>query len=188
MHLLHESNLIHNASTNKVNHVSHTNNHNTSGIARISYSFNNSNLRSCIVDSGASDHICSSMRFFDDYKTTMLVNIRLPNGEMVVEKDAGTVKLSSKLIAHNVLLVPDFNLNLLSVPRMCLDLNCIIIFDNDKCLIQEKRSLRIIDSTGLIEGLYFLTTQDIPQATIVSSHSQAPHDIISIPKIFDRGT
>lgn len=181
VHFLHALILTHNSSTRKMNHVSHNNNHTTSGITRISYTFNHSNLGSWIVDSGASYHICSSMRFFDDYKRISSVNIRLPNGKMVVAKHAGTVKLSSKLIAHNFLFVLDFNLNLLSVSRMCLNLDYIIIFDNEKCLIQENRSLRMISMIDLIEGLYFLVTQDTPQATITSSHSQAPHDITSIP-------
>lgn len=99
VHLLHASNSTHNASTSKENHVSHNNNHITYGISRISHSFDHSNHGSWIVESGASDHICSSMRFFDDYKTTLSVNIRLPNRQMVVAKHAWTLKFSSKLIA-----------------------------------------------------------------------------------------
>lgn len=69
-----------------MNNVSQTNNQVTLGVTQISYSFNYSSLRSLIVDSGASEHIFISMRFFDDYKKIMLVNSILPNGHMSIEK------------------------------------------------------------------------------------------------------
>lgn len=118
-----------------MNHVFHTHNATTSGTTRISYSFNHSNLGSWIMDSGASDHICSFMRFFYDYKKIVPVNIRLPNGQIAIAKHVGTVKFSPDLIAHNVLFVHDFNLNLLYVPKHCIDIACIIVSNNDKCLI-----------------------------------------------------
>lgn len=101
---------------------------------------------------------------------------------MVVAKQAGIVKFSLELIAHNVLFVPDFNLNFLFVPKLCLDIDYIVVFYNNKCLIKEKRSLRMISSADLIDGLYFLAAQDTPQATIASPLSQAQPDIIFIPK------
>lgn len=54
---------------------------------------------------------------------------------MAIAKHAYTMKFSSELIAHNVLFVPDFNINLLSVCKLCLGMDCMIVFDNDKCLI-----------------------------------------------------
>lgn len=69
-----------------MNNVSQTNNQVTLGVTQLSYSFNHSSLRSLIVDSGASEHIFSSMRFLDDYKKIMLVNSILPNGHMAIGK------------------------------------------------------------------------------------------------------
>lgn len=182
VHLLHASNSNRNVSTSKVNHVSHYNKHTSIGITQISYYFNHSNIGSWLVDSGASDHICSSMRFFGDYKKIVQVNIILINGQMAIAKHVNIAKFSPELIAHNLLFMLDLNLNFLFVLKLCLDIDCTIIFDNDKCLILENKSLRMIGSTNLIEGLYFLDEQDTPQATISLSRTQAQPDIISIPK------
>jgi hypothetical protein len=72
------------ASSSKVN-LSHVTNHVTSGITRLSsYSMNHSSFGTWIVDSGASDHICSSIKFFVSYASIIPVHIKLPNGNMVM--------------------------------------------------------------------------------------------------------
>jgi hypothetical protein len=77
---------------------------------------------------------------------------------MAIAKFSGTVQLSPGLIAKNVPYVAEFKLNLLSVPKLCVDSDYIVTFDNDKCLIQDRRNLKMIVLTDLIEGLYFLAT------------------------------
>ena len=89
-------------STSKV--ASHVTSHVTSGISRISYSLHHSKIGSWIVDSGASDHICSSLKFYDSYNSISLVNIKLPNGHLAVARFSGIVKFSPGLVGKNVLL------------------------------------------------------------------------------------
>ena len=92
------------ASFSKVN-LSHVTNHVTSGITRLSYTMNHSSFGTWIVDSGASDHICSSINFFDSYASIIPVHIKLPNGNMAIAKFFGTVTFSPGLVAKNVLYV-----------------------------------------------------------------------------------
>lgn len=162
------------SSSSKVNHVT---NHVTSGISRLSYALNQSSFGSWIVDYGASDHICSSIRVFDSYQSIKPVHIKLPNGNIAIAKFSGTVQFSPGLIAKNVLYVAEFKFNLLSVPKLCVDSDYIVTFDNDKCLIHESRNLKMIVLTDLIEGLYFLATQASPstkpQPVIASSQTSS---------------
>lgn len=104
-------------------------------LPRVFYSLIHSNIGSWIVDSGASDHICSSIRLFGAYQQIMLLNIKLPNGHMPIAKYPGTLKFSLGLVAQNVLSVPDFKLNLLLVPKLYVDIDCTVTFNNDKRLI-----------------------------------------------------
>lgn len=101
-------------STSKV--VSHVTSHTTSGISRISYSLHHSKIGSWIVDSGASDHICSSLKFYDSYNSISPVNIKLRNGHLAV---ARLVLLSF----HQDLLAKMFCLCLNSVSICYLYLN-----------------------------------------------------------------
>lgn len=83
---------------------------------------------------------------------------------------SGTVTFSLGFTAQDVLFMAEFNMNLLSVTKLYFDLDCIVIFNNAKCLIQENRSLKMIGSIDLVEGLYYLSTiQASPQANTSSS-------------------
>jgi len=115
----------------------------TSGSKRI-YSFcgrSNHTIDTCYrkhgfpPNFGASDKICSSIRVFDSYQSIKHVHIKLPNGNMDIAKFYDTVQFSPSLVAKNVLYVVEFKLNLLSVPKLCVDSDYIVTSDNHKCLI-----------------------------------------------------
>lgn len=55
-------------------------------------SLNSSRLGSSIIDYGAGDHICSSLKYFKNYPIKP-INIRLPNDNFTVEKVKGIVHL-----------------------------------------------------------------------------------------------
>jgi hypothetical protein len=46
---------------------------------------NHSNI-GCIIDSGAIDHICSSLTSFDTYEKIAPIDIKLPNGHMAIAR------------------------------------------------------------------------------------------------------
>jgi hypothetical protein len=100
----------------------------------------------------------------------------LPNGNASIAKYAGTITFSKDLQITQVLYVPDFHLNLISVPKLCLD-NCLVVtFDNDNCLIQVKETLKMIGLARLTEGLYYLTT--LPDQSSFVASSQIASTII----------
>ncbi|CAJ2647171.1 unnamed protein product [Trifolium pratense] len=111
---------------------------------------------SWILDSGASDHICGSLHWFDSYNQINPISIRLPTGHISIARFSGTIKFSNHLVLHNVLFVPNFTLNLISVSKMCKALGCTISFNGSLCLIQEKESLKTIGSAKQVEDLYYL--------------------------------
>jgi len=72
---------------------------------------NNSKLTSgWIFDSGASDHICSSLDWFTHYKHTDPLNVTLPNGCTIVAQYAGTIEFSPHFVLKDALYLPDFSL------------------------------------------------------------------------------
>jgi hypothetical protein len=133
--------------------------HQYSGISCLTYSLSNSTYGDWIVDSGASDHICSSITLFDSYHEIEPIQVKTANGSISYAKIAGTVKLSESLLVHDVLLVTDFAFNLIYVPRLVQSSQCIVVFDGLYCFIQEKRILRTIGSGELHEGLYYLNSK-----------------------------
>lgn len=160
MNLLHSSSSAGNLgpSYNKVNMASYANPHITLGISRIYHSLNHLNIESWIMDFGESGHICSLIKFFNSYQNTIPVNIRLPNRHTEIERYSRTLTFSPDFIAQDVLFMPEFSMNVLQVPKLCFDLDYIVIFNNAKCLIQKKRRYKMFSLTDLFERLYYLAT------------------------------
>ena len=93
--------------------------------------------RSWIFDSGATDHFCYDLHMFSTYK--LIENkenfITIPNGNRVQVTHIGTVKLNAAIELQDVLYVPDFLFNLISVHKLCRDMKCEVTFNNHNCFL-----------------------------------------------------
>ena len=49
----------------------------------------------------------------------------------------GDVQLCNDLILKEILVVPAFKYNLLSISKLCKDSNCVAIFHDEICLLQD---------------------------------------------------
>ena len=59
-------------------------------------------------------------------------------------------------VINNVLYIPYFTFNLLSVTKLVDRLSCVLTFDSNGCHIQDKNSLKIIGSAKMQDRLYIL--------------------------------
>jgi hypothetical protein len=84
------------------------------------------------------------------------INIKLPNGVIVTTCFAGTILSDKNLYIIDVLYFPDFAFNLIYVPKLTKNLNCFLMFDGMKCLIQDTLSKKMIGVADLDHGLYTL--------------------------------
>jgi hypothetical protein len=111
------------------------------------------------------------MEYFSSYTSITPIHVRLPNGTTSIARYADTVQFSPGFLVAQVLYVPDFHLNLISVPKLCIDNKYTVSFNDDKCLIQERDTLKMIGLGELVEGLYYLTIHK--ETTVASSHTVA---------------
>ncbi|KAM5574962.1 hypothetical protein ABKV19_014084 [Rosa sericea] len=81
-----------------------------------------------IIDSGATDHITKSSHLFTNTSSTPVTYVLLSNGQKAKIYSVGTASLDSNLKLQDVLCVPSFNTNLLSIPRLTQSLHCCAIF------------------------------------------------------------
>ena len=109
-----------------------------------------------IIDLGATDHIASSLNCFSSYSKTNPIQINLPNKSIVTAYISGTIIFSSNFILHDVLFVPEFHFNLLSISKLLKIRKFTLIFDGFFCIIQDKHSLQMIGLVNLEQGLYHL--------------------------------
>lgn len=99
-----------------------------------------------ILDSGATDHIlCSTSAF--TISSAISSTVRLPNGTSVSVTHVGSIQLTPSLILTNVLCVPTFHFDLISVSQLTKShIYCLMI--SRYCFIQDRSSWKAI---GLCE-------------------------------------
>ena len=89
-----------------------------------------------ILDSGASEYMISKPDFLHDLSPLghpMMIN--LPDGTQVKVIHKGNLKVSDGLVLHDVLLVPQFKFNLLSIKKLCEQLHSTVEFTESLCLL-----------------------------------------------------
>ncbi|KAK9061911.1 hypothetical protein SSX86_019095 [Deinandra increscens subsp. villosa] len=110
-----------------------------------------------IIDTGASDHMCHDIHLFSDiHLLHKPVSIGLPNGQVIKVTHTGTVIINSNLSLFNVLHIPQFTHNLLSVPKLCESTKGILLFTHNSCLFQAPSLKRPLVLGELVHGLYLL--------------------------------
>ena len=82
------------------------------------------------------------------------MSISLPDGTMKTVKHIGNVKLSSYLVLTNVLYIPEFRFNLLSIPKLVIQQNISVIFNRDECFFQDPLTNQTRILSNKEDGLY----------------------------------
>jgi len=109
-----------------------------------------------IIDSGATDHICSSLTCFTSYHQINPISFKLPIGNQIIANYSESVFLNQNHVINDVLYIPYFTFNLLSVTKLTDKLSCVLTFYYNGCQIQDKNSLKMISSAKMQDRLYML--------------------------------
>ncbi|CAL1375244.1 unnamed protein product [Linum trigynum] len=135
-----------------------------------------------ILDSGASDHIACTLAVFKQARSVSNQFVYLPNGSKVEVSHIGSVQIPNGLILQDVLLVPSFTFNLVSISKLTHDLPISLLFESDSCHIQDQTTKNLIGSAKQDRGLYHLTlpsrsTSDISSHQVATTYNFLPHQI-----------
>ncbi|XP_074306034.1 uncharacterized protein LOC141641259 [Silene latifolia] len=116
-----------------------------------------SNMFTWIVDTGASDHMTSNEYLLIDIRLLHYpLHIGLPDGTIKIVHKAGKLRLNAHIILHNVLIVPDFKENLLSVEKLLKTTNLVVHFTEKACYFQDLSHKVSHAEARKIAGLYRL--------------------------------
>ena len=115
-----------------------------------------------IIDSGATDHICSNLELFDNYNVfdKSPNKITVADGKKLKIENIGTITFENGIILKNVLHVPKLQFNLISTHKLCKDMDCNIVFTHDKCMIQDHSQRSTLVLGNLESGLYAVKIDD----------------------------
>ena len=109
-----------------------------------------------IIDTGATNHMVHSISCFTSITATLNTFVNLPNDETTLVTHVGIVKVYKTLILTNVLCVPSFGFNLLSVSQLAKTTLCCLIFFRTMCFIQDLAHWSTIGLGREFKGLYLL--------------------------------
>ena len=145
-----------------------------------------------IIDSGVTHHVCNDISLFDSSIDVQNVRVTLPTGITVPIDRVGSVILSKDVKLLNVLFVPTFRYNLLSVSAFTDTLSLSMVFTPDACIIQEpsrgkmigkgsrKGQLYQLDFDSFVADKAFVAASRIPTSNILSLwHSRLGHPSFS---------
>ena len=112
---------------------------------------------SWILDTGATHHVCSSYSHFISFTPVFDSKVTLPIGLTTSVTHIGTIQLTPTLLLQNVLFVPSFKFNLLSVSALTKDHNCFVQFLSHSCFIQDLSQGTMIGMGNKFGNLYYLS-------------------------------
>ncbi|PWA96217.1 hypothetical protein CTI12_AA041970 [Artemisia annua] len=121
-----------------------------------------------VVDSGATDHVCISLTLMHNiHICTQPIFVTLPNGQQTQVTQIGSVHINSAITLHDVLYIPSFSYNLLSVSKLGTHIPLSILFTPFSCYFQDHH--KRIAHGSLYNGLYIIKQDSQgPSSTILS--------------------
>jgi uncharacterized membrane protein YagU involved in acid resistance len=97
----------------------------------------------------------NSISLFTSITTTISTKVKLPNGQFALVTHIGTVQISAHLTLTNILCVPSFSFNLLSVSKLVQSFNFSFLFFANYCVIQNLTPWMTIGVGREANGLYY---------------------------------
>ncbi|KMT09341.1 hypothetical protein BVRB_6g134350 [Beta vulgaris subsp. vulgaris] len=138
-----------------------------------------------IIDTGASDHMTPYVSNLS-HPTAALSSsqINLPTGATAAVSHIGVVYLETGLVLNDVLCVPHFKHNLLSVQKLITDNNCQVNFFPTYCVIVDSNTKEVRGMGEAKQGLYYLVNHVIadkytPESLTVTTAHQQTSDSVS---------
>lgn len=109
-----------------------------------------------VLDTGVKDHIIHSIICLPK---SLILPLLLFNYLMVkkaIVSHIGTIQVASSLVLENVLCVPSFTFNLITVSRLTKTMSCCFVFLSTFCFIQDPKCWKTIGVGKLHNDLYLL--------------------------------
>ena len=99
-----------------------------------SIALNSSLSHTWIIDTGAINHMCSSLDFFHTYEPCHVpLHVQLPDGTVAQVTHIGKVSFSPDFLLDKVFYIPSFKFNLLSVSQLTKSNRYRVIFSSNFC-------------------------------------------------------
>lgn len=107
-----------------------------------------------MIDIGATYQKTYSTEFLQGIVEVHRISFTLPNNTRAVVTHRGMTKIADGIVLKDILVVPTFNFNLMSVSRLLKDTNLKLIFKKGGCRIMDYSQNKVVGIAKDSEGLY----------------------------------
>ncbi|GJW60856.1 ribonuclease H-like domain-containing protein [Tanacetum coccineum] len=107
------------------------------------------------------------------------LTVRHPNGTHALIHKIGDLKLTKDITLYDVLVVPEYNVSLLSVHKLARDSKLCVGFDEHKCYIQDLQKKEIVEIDNESDGLYLF---NVDSALNCKTSADCPTSICYVSK------
>lgn len=114
-----------------------------------------------ILDSGASKHVCHGLSLFQNTCKVERYSLTLPNKITLPVKLIGSIKVDPIITLTEMLYVPNFDMNLISIGALNRTQRFIVYFTCNHALIRDIKLMRMIGRAKVDEGLYVMGKTDM---------------------------
>lgn len=133
-------------------------------------------------DTGATDHVTPFLHLLHEpqiYNSTL----QLPNGDTAAFTYTGKVHLTPDIILTNVLCVPTFVYNLLSISKLVQGTDYKASFVDKKCYLQGSKWTKSLELGCEVHYLYILQANSVVANTTVNSSSMLSNGVSMIAHV-----
>ena len=102
--------------------------------------------------------MCCNLSNFETSTAVTNSFVQLLTGISIPKTHVGTVKINTSLTLHDVLCIPDFKFNLISVSKLAETQGCSCIFTSSNCFLQDHIQKTTIGMGRRAGDLYILDT------------------------------
>ncbi|XP_015163071.1 uncharacterized protein [Solanum tuberosum] len=125
---------------------------------------------SWILDLGASDHMNFDYSLLSNVThLPTLLYVNLPNSHKLKVTHKGSVHILPNLVIDNVLFVPDFKFNLLSVQKLTSQFHCLLTFFSSGAVFQVPSMKSPLVLSEVHDGLYIFKSAPIQSSLVPDS-------------------
>ncbi|KAL0453983.1 UNVERIFIED_CONTAM: hypothetical protein Slati_1376400 [Sesamum latifolium] len=124
-------------------------------------------LGAWIVDTGATRHMCGDVALLHSLNPIdPNPVIHLLNDSVTKATHVGTAQLTDIIVLAEVLHIPSFQYNLLSISQLCKALPIRFIFHNSSCILEDRKTEEVLAIGNQIGKLFYLTPSSFSSTAI----------------------
>jgi len=133
------------------------------------------------VDAGATKHTTTSLdELFDIVALEQgdQTHVELPNGDTTLISHIGSYNWGNGAVLTNVVVLPDFHYDLLSVSQLTRQLHCSISFFPEFCVFQDLSTGKVKGIGKETGGLYFLLNKGVGDRSLLNKAMAAKVEVV----------